>query len=96
MKQLIFLLCITGFYLCSCFHKNTTTGTADDIKHSFSIHVAKGDYLLTHEEIFQATSKSSGPKGTFISGYTDYRYTVRDLQTGMPITRMDVGTVQIR
>ena len=90
IRLLLFLLA-GSFLLTACFHKSDTTGTADDIKHSFICHTPNGDYLVTHDEVFHATSKSSGPKGTFISGYTDYRYTVRDLQTGVQITRLVTG-----
>ena len=85
------LLCACLFALVACFHKSTTTGASDDIKHSFTVHTANGDYLITHEEIFQATSKSSGPKGTYISGYTDYRYTIRDMHTGAQFYRLVTG-----
>ena len=90
IKQFPFGLAVI-FLTAGCFHKSNTTGTADDIHHSFTCHTPKGDYLITHEEIFHASSKSSGPKGTFISGSTDYRYTVRDLQTGAQVTRLVTG-----
>jgi len=77
--------------LCSCFHKSDKTGTADDIKHSMICHTPTGDYLITHEEIFHATSKSSGPKGNFTSGYTNYRYTIRNVSTGEQIARVITG-----
>ena len=79
------------FFLPSCFHKSDKTCQADDIINSFSCHTSNGDFLITHESIFHATSKSSGSKGTFISGYTDYRYTVRDLHTGLQQTRLVTG-----
>src|SRR5882757_1655684 len=91
VKQPTMLLLTAVFLLSSCFHKSTKTGTADDIEQSFVCHTPKGDYLVTHESIFQATSKSSGPKGNFTSGYTDYRYTVRDIQTGAQVTRLVTG-----
>jgi hypothetical protein len=91
IKNLNFSILVGTIFISGCFHKSDTTGTADNIQHSFTCHTAKGDYLITHEEIFHATSKSSGPKGTFISGYTDYRYTVRDMQTGTQVTRLITG-----
>ena len=94
MRNLIYFLLIIlagVFVLTSCFHKSDTTGTADDIKHSFTCHTSGGDYLITHDEIFHATSKSSGPRGTYITGYTDYRYTVRNMQTGAVVTRLVTG-----
>src|ERR1700712_5177050 len=90
-KQPALLLLSVAILFSSCFHKSTSTGSADDIEQSFVCHTAKGDYLVTHESIFQATSKSTGPKGNFTSGYTDYRFTSRDLQTGAQVTRLVTG-----
>lgn len=77
--------------LSSCFHKSNKTGSADDVAQSFTCHTPTGDYLITHEEVFHASSKSSGPKGTYISGEADYRYTVRNMQTGEQIARVVTG-----
>ena len=66
--------------LLSCFHKSNKTGKADDVTHTIICHTPSDDFLVTHEEIFHATSKSSGPTGNYISGYAEYRYTVRNLQ----------------
>jgi|GEM_PF-6850307 len=79
------------FLLVSCFHKSNKTGSADDITHTFLCHTSSGDYLVTHEEIFHATSKSSGPKGTYTSGYADYRFTVRNALTGEQVSRVITG-----
>ena len=85
------IVIVTAFLLASCFHKSDKTGSADDITHSFICHTASGDYLITHEEIFHATSKSSGPKGSYTSGYADYRFTVRNIQTGEQVSRVITG-----
>ncbi|HMC99657.1 MAG TPA: hypothetical protein VKH37_05875 [Ferruginibacter sp.] len=89
MKRLSYLL--IAMLLSSCFSKSNKTGAADDVTHSMICHTANGDFLITHEEIFHATSKSSGPSGTFISGYGDFRYTIRNLQTGEQVTRLVTG-----
>ena len=81
----------TSFLLASCFNKSNKTGSADNVAHSFICHTPTGDYFITHEEIFHATSKSSGSTGTFISGYADYRYTVRNIQTGEQVARVVTG-----
>src|SRR5436309_1564298 len=86
------LLCIAiAATFSSCFSKSNKTGSADDVVHSFTCHTSKGDFLVTHEEIFHATSKSTGPKGTYISGEADYRFTIRNLQTGEQVTRFITG-----
>lgn len=79
------------FLLGSCFYKSNKTGSADDVVQSFTCHTANGDFLVTHEEVFHANSKSSGPTGTYISGTADYRYTVRNLQTGEQVARVVTG-----
>ncbi len=82
---------VSSVLLSSCFSKSDKTGSADDVTHSLICHTSNGDYLVTHEEIFHATSKSSGPGGTFTSGYADYRFTVRNLQTGEQLSRLVTG-----
>ncbi len=90
-RPIIFIGITLIFSLTACFHKSDKTGTADDIKNSIICHTPTGDYLITHEEVFHATSKSSGPKGSFTSGYADYRYTIRNIQTGEQISRLITG-----
>ncbi len=43
------------FFITSCFHKSPETGMADDLDYSVICHTTKGDYLITHEKIFQVT-----------------------------------------
>ncbi|MBS1910693.1 MAG: hypothetical protein JST22_01780 [Bacteroidetes bacterium] len=87
----IALLALPAILLAACFHKSDETGTADDVKQTMICHTAKGDFLITHEEVFHATSKSSGGRGTFVSGYADYRFTVRNLATGQQVARLVTG-----
>ncbi|MDB5033775.1 MAG: hypothetical protein JWQ98_1016 [Chlorobi bacterium] len=85
------LVVVPALILSSCFFKSDETGSADNVKETMICHTPKGDYLITHEEIFHATSKSSGSSGTFISGYADYRFTVRELQSGRLVKRLVTG-----
>lgn len=80
--------------LSSCFHKSNESGTADDVRHAIICHTTNGDLLITHEEIFHATSKSYGNHGSFISGFADYRFTVRDLHTGTQTVRLVTGDME--
>ncbi len=90
-KTYSYFILVLCFFSTSCFYKSPKTGVADDLDYTIICHTPKGDYLITHEEVFQASSKSSGPKGTYISGSADYRFTVRNLQTGIQATRLVTG-----
>jgi hypothetical protein len=85
------LIVIMGALQSACFHKSDDTGAADDIAQAFICRTAKGTYLVTHEEIFHATSKSVGGGGSRTTGYADYRLTSRDLATGRQIARLVTG-----
>lgn len=89
-----YLLFVTLVLTTSCFHKSDKTGTADDIENALTCHTPKGDFLVTHDEVFHATSKSTGTRGTFISGYEHFRYTVYDLKTGAQVTRLVLGKME--
>jgi hypothetical protein len=82
------------FCLSSCFHKSNETGTADNVRHSIICHTANGDFLITHEEIFHATSKSSKNGISFTTGYAEYRYTARDIRSGTQAVRLVTGDME--
>lgn len=82
------------FCLSSCFHKSNEMGTADNVKHSIICHTPTGDFLITHEEIFHATSKSYNKGMSFTSGFADYRFTVRDLRSGAQTIRVVTGDME--
>src|SRR5882672_476871 len=88
----LFLFCL--LLLNSCFHKSDKTGQADDVENFLLSSTAKGDFLITHEEIFHAQSKSYNNGISQITGYSDYRYTVRDLITGKTTTLYVTGDRQ--
>ncbi|HMS65048.1 MAG TPA: hypothetical protein PKD83_07315 [Ignavibacteria bacterium] len=67
------------------------TDTADDIK-EFIISESKGEYfLISKEEIFQATSKSDNNGIRQITGYTEYRISSYDVNSGNLISRVLLG-----
>ncbi|MGL5892320.1 MAG: hypothetical protein ACRC3B_20675, partial [Bacteroidia bacterium] len=96
MRNLL-LLSLTLIFvttLQSCFHKDVMTDRADDIMCSFIYSDKSGAVIINREEIFQATSKSSGGGMTRISGYAEYRLSAYDLATGKLLARVELGEGQ--
>lgn len=64
---------------------------ADDVKEAVISKTNNGTFLVVKEEVFQAVSKSD--KGGFrqISGYTEYRISSYDLNTGQLVKRIELG-----
>src|SRR5687768_6008398 len=75
----------------SCFHKDVMNDRADDVEESFIYKGKDGTYIITKEEIFQATSKKSSGGFTQISGYAEYRISSYDLETGNLNGRAELG-----
>lgn len=67
---------------------------ADDVKCSLLYTDQTGALIINREEIFQATSKSSGGGITRISGYSEYRLSAYELTTGKLISRVELGEGQ--
>ena len=74
-----------------CFHKDVMSDRADDVTHTFIFTGKGGPLIITHEDIFQASSKESNGGMTTISGHNDCRITSYDLATGAIIGRIDLG-----
>ncbi len=85
------LLFLTLLVFSSCFHKDVMSDRADDVVRSMIYKGNEGTFIITKEEIFQATSKKSGGGITTISGHSDYRLTSYDLATGKLLGRVDMG-----
>lgn len=81
----------TAILLSSCFHKDVLNDRADDVINSFIYKGKDRTYIITKEEVFQATSKESKNGVTTISGYAEYRLTSYDLQTGKQMARANLG-----
>ncbi len=93
LSRLTFLLSFTVL-LGSCFHKNVMEDRADDIKCVLLYSDNSGARIIAREEIFQATSKSSGRGITRISGYSEYRLSAYDVATGELLARVELGEGQ--
>jgi hypothetical protein len=87
----ILLFSVTAMWCSGCYHKDVDTDRADDIVANLIYTGPEGTLVLSKEEIFQANSKSSGGGVTHISGYTEYRLTSYDLQTGEQVGRVALG-----
>jgi hypothetical protein len=82
-----FSLCCSG---CFFFKKDVMKDTADNVEEAIIMKVNDENYLVTKEEIFQATSKSSKQGFRQTSGYREYRLTSYDLKTGNIINRVNL------
>jgi hypothetical protein len=89
MRRILLFLPLLIFS--SCFHKDVMSDRADDVVRSLIYKGTEGTFIITKEEIFQATSKKSGGGITTISGHSDYRITSYDLATGQQLGRVDMG-----
>ncbi len=70
------------------------TDRADDIMCTLLYTDKSGTVIINREEIFQATSKSTGGGMTRISGYSEYRLSAYDLATGKLLARVELGEGQ--
>ena len=79
------------FSSCNPMKKNVMKDNADDII-EFIIAESDGeDFLISKEEIFQATSKSDNNGIRQITGFTEYRLSSYDINTGQLIKRIEFG-----
>jgi len=71
--------------------KNVMKDTADDVMEAILSKTNEGTFLVVKEEVFQAVSKSD--KGGFrqISGYTEYRISSYDINSGQLVKRVVLG-----
>jgi hypothetical protein len=91
MKIRAFLFFILVLSCTSCFHKDVLNDRADNVIQSFIYTGTEGTYIITREEIFQATSKKSNGGFTSISGYAEYRLSTYNAETGKLIARIELG-----
>ncbi|MEO8446222.1 MAG: hypothetical protein ABI528_01935, partial [bacterium] len=81
----------TSFTSCTLMKKNVMKDIADNFEEVI-IAGSDGQYVLVaKEEIFQATSKSDKGGMRHITGYTEYRITSYDLNTGNLLKRIVLG-----
>ena len=87
------LLIFTSMIFTSCnpMKKNVMKDKADNIS-EFLIAESDGEYfLISKEEIFQATSKSDNNGIRQITGFTEYRLSAYDLNSAQLIKRIEFG-----
>ncbi len=75
----------------SCFHKDVMSDPADDVKETIVYKGKEGSFVITQEQIFQATSKSSGRGVSYTTGYNECRLTSYDIGTGAILGRVELG-----
>ncbi len=91
MKFRAFFFLMLVLTCASCFHKDVLNDRADNVIQSFIYVGTEGTYIITREEIFQATSKRSSGGFTSISGYAEYRLSTYNAETGKLIARIELG-----
>lgn len=79
------------FSSCNPMKKNVSKDTADDILEMIISKSGDENFLVSKEEVFQATSKSDNNGIRQITGYTEYRITSYDLNTGNISKRIVLG-----
>jgi hypothetical protein len=96
MKRSVICFCLliftsTIFTSCNPMKKNVMKDKADNIS-EFLIAESDGEYfLISKEEIFQATSKSDNNGIRQITGFTEYRLSAYDLNSAQLIKRIEFG-----
>jgi len=91
---IIISITVCFFSSCNLMKKNVMDDNCDDVEEAV-ISESNGKYaLITNEEIFQATSKSSDGGFRKITGYAEYRLTSYDLYTGEIIKRIELGDMR--
>lgn len=86
-----YFLIAVALLITSCFKKDVMHDRADDVETSIIYKGNEGNFIITKEEIYQATSKESGRGFTRISGYAEYRLTSYNLETGKILGRVNMG-----
>lgn len=94
LKTLLYsLIIIFALSLISCglLKKNVMEDIADDVKDVVISETGGEYYVVSKEEIFQATSKSDNGGIRQITGYDEYRISSYDLNSGRLSARIDLG-----
>ncbi len=87
----VIIIFALSFLSCSLLKKNVMKDIADDVK-DVVISETGGEYfVVSKEEIFQATSKSDNGGFRQITGYDEYRISSYELNSGRLSARIDLG-----
>jgi hypothetical protein len=76
---------------CNSMKKSVMNDLADDVKEAIISGTGGEYFVVTKEEIYQATSKSDNGGIRQITGYVEYRISSYDLNTGKLSARIDLG-----
>ena len=87
----LLLLLISTTLFSGCFNKSVMKDDADNVEEVIIAYSGGENYVISKEEIFQATSKSSKQGIRTTSGYVEYRLTSRNLITGNVEKRIELG-----
>ncbi len=88
MLSILALILISS---CNPMKKDVMKDTADDVNSIILSESKDGKFLVMNEEVFQATSKSDDRGIRQITGYTEYRISSYDLNTGTLSRRIALG-----
>jgi len=86
-----FFLLSLIFLSCNPMKKNVMKDTADDVMEAIISKTNDGTFLVVKEEVFQAVSKSDQGGFRRISGYTEYRISSYEINTGQLVKRVVLG-----
>lgn len=87
----LFILLIFVIFFTGCFKKNVMDDDADDIEEIVIANSGGEKILVSKESIFQATSKSSKGGIRTTTGYSEYRLSSYNLNTGELLKRIELG-----
>jgi len=89
----ILVIIISGISCSGCFFfkKDLMTDPADDVEEAVIVSAGGENFLVMKEAIFQATSKSSKQGITTTTGYSEYRMSSYNLNTGELVKRIGLG-----
>ncbi|MFZ1322218.1 MAG: hypothetical protein WAT71_11740 [Ignavibacteria bacterium] len=92
LSVFLILMLALIFSSCNLMKKNVMEDNCDDVEEVVIAKSSNGFSLIIREEIFQAQSKSDNNGIRQITGYTEYRISDYDLNTGEILKRIELGT----
>ncbi len=87
----VLIIAAAGIMSCSLMKKDVMNDIADDVDEVIISGVNGEYFLISKEEIFQATSKSDKGGIRQITGYSEYRISSYALNTGVLSARIELG-----
>lgn len=87
----VFVIAAVSILSCNFMKKDVMNDIADDVQEVIISGVNSEHFVISKEEIFQATSKSDKGGIRQITGYSEYRISSYELNTGMLSARIELG-----